>query len=442
MWAPHARALAVRLDRYRPLVASTLRQVAHRPLGVTPVGDGIVDVRVWAPGAAAVAFRSARGTEALSRGARAACGPARSSAAPGDDYRFVVDGEEWPDPCSRWQPEGVRGPSRVVDTAALEIAAGPGLRLEELVVYELHVGTFSPEGTFEGAIPRLRALRELGVTAIELMPVATFPGEPRLGLRRALRLRAPSGLRRPERPCAARRRSAPRGPRRDPRRRLQPRRPGQRGAARVRPVLHRPLRRDAVGRGDRLRRARRPGVGDPERRALGARLPDRRAAPRRRARRAGRLAAARPRRARRAGARGRTRRARDQRDGTRRLPAAAGVGSRRDVARQPPPHAPRRADRRARRLLRAVRRLDRPDRPRARRGRRGRRIVVCAQNHDQVGNRAVGDRLAARAPARRAGGRPLLAVHAAALPGRGVRRVAPVPVLHRPHRPVHRRRDP
>jgi maltooligosyltrehalose trehalohydrolase len=102
-------------------------------------------------------------------------GPAE--AAPGDDYVFVLDGAaEWPDPVSRRQPEGVRGPSRVLDTAAFEIAPGPGLGLEELVLYELHVGTFSPEGTFAGVIPRLAGLRELGVTAIELMPVATFPG--------------------------------------------------------------------------------------------------------------------------------------------------------------------------------------------------------------------------------------------------------------------------
>jgi maltooligosyltrehalose trehalohydrolase len=81
-----------------------------------------------------------------------------------------------PDPCSRSQPGGVRGPSRIVDTASFAIAAGPQLALEELVLYELHVGTFTPEGTFDAVIPRLAGLRELGVTAIELMPVATFPG--------------------------------------------------------------------------------------------------------------------------------------------------------------------------------------------------------------------------------------------------------------------------
>jgi maltooligosyltrehalose trehalohydrolase len=96
----------------------------------------------------------------------------------GADYLYVLDGAAWPDPCSRFQPEGVRGPSRVVDPGrfAWSDDAWGGVALDELVVYELHVGTFSAEGTFDGVIPYLEGLRELGVTAIELMPVATFPG--------------------------------------------------------------------------------------------------------------------------------------------------------------------------------------------------------------------------------------------------------------------------
>ncbi len=91
---------------------------------------------------------------------------------------------EQPDPCSRFQPEGVHGPSELVDLAALGATAGasdlpsdfkvPDLR--ELVIYELHVGTFTPEGTFDAAISELRSLRELGVTAVEVMPIAQFPG--------------------------------------------------------------------------------------------------------------------------------------------------------------------------------------------------------------------------------------------------------------------------
>src|SRR5262249_43274459 len=97
---------------------------------------------------------------------------------PGDDYLFVLDGgDALPDPCSRFQPDGIRGSSRVVDTSALEIAPGPRLTLDELVLYELHVGTFTPVGTFDSAIAELPRLREFGITAIELMPVATFPGD-------------------------------------------------------------------------------------------------------------------------------------------------------------------------------------------------------------------------------------------------------------------------
>jgi maltooligosyltrehalose trehalohydrolase len=97
----------------------------------------------------------------------------------GEDYLLAVDGKPWPDPCSRWQPEGVIGPSRVLDTAAFEWSDENwgSVSLDELLIYELHVGTFSEEGTFDGVVPRLSGLCELGVTAIELMPVATFPGE-------------------------------------------------------------------------------------------------------------------------------------------------------------------------------------------------------------------------------------------------------------------------
>jgi maltooligosyltrehalose trehalohydrolase len=101
------------------------------------------------------------------------------AAAPGDDYVFVLDdGRALPDPCSRHQPQGVRGPSRVLDTRAFAWTdeGWGGLELDELVLYELHVGTFTPEGTFAAAIRHLPELRDLGVTALELMPVATFPG--------------------------------------------------------------------------------------------------------------------------------------------------------------------------------------------------------------------------------------------------------------------------
>ncbi len=92
----------------------------------------------------------------------------------GDDYVYVVDGAELPDPWSRWQPEGIRGPSRVFDPQPVTPFETPPL--DELVIYELHVGTFTRDGTFDAAIEKLAGLAELGVNAIELMPIAEFPG--------------------------------------------------------------------------------------------------------------------------------------------------------------------------------------------------------------------------------------------------------------------------
>ncbi|HVE99029.1 MAG TPA: malto-oligosyltrehalose trehalohydrolase [Mycobacteriales bacterium] len=101
-------------------------------------------------------------------------------AGPGTDYRFVLDGgEPLPDPRSRWQPAGVSGASRVVDLATLPWtdADWRGRPLADGVVYELHIGTFSAEGTFDGAIERLDHLVDLGVTHVEVMPVAQFSGD-------------------------------------------------------------------------------------------------------------------------------------------------------------------------------------------------------------------------------------------------------------------------
>jgi maltooligosyltrehalose trehalohydrolase len=97
----------------------------------------------------------------------------------GADYMFVTpQGRRLSDPVSRWQPQGVHGPSRVVDPAAFPWSdqSWRGIPLEDYLIYELHTGTFTPEGTFETVISRLPYLRDLGVTAIELMPVAQFPG--------------------------------------------------------------------------------------------------------------------------------------------------------------------------------------------------------------------------------------------------------------------------
>jgi maltooligosyltrehalose trehalohydrolase len=98
---------------------------------------------------------------------------------PGQRYAYALDGgPPRPDPCSRWQPDGIGGFSAVwfPERFAWDEGGWKGIAREDLVFYELHVGTFTPEGTFEAVIPRVRDLLELGITAIELMPVAQFPG--------------------------------------------------------------------------------------------------------------------------------------------------------------------------------------------------------------------------------------------------------------------------
>ncbi|MGC4791627.1 malto-oligosyltrehalose trehalohydrolase [Micromonospora sp. DT178] len=103
------------------------------------------------------------------------------AAGPGTDYAFLLDDDEraLPDPRSPWQPEGVHGPSRRYDHAAFEWTdqAWTGRQLPGAVLYELHVGTFTPEGTFDAAIGRLDHLVDLGVDMIELLPVNAFNGE-------------------------------------------------------------------------------------------------------------------------------------------------------------------------------------------------------------------------------------------------------------------------
>ncbi|HEY0898647.1 MAG TPA: malto-oligosyltrehalose trehalohydrolase, partial [Sphingobacteriaceae bacterium] len=96
----------------------------------------------------------------------------------GDQYQFLLDGELRPDPASLSQPEGVHGPSQAVDLQAFHWADDTwnNIDQENYILYELHTGTFSPAGTFEGIGEKLDHLKELGINAIEIMPVAQFPG--------------------------------------------------------------------------------------------------------------------------------------------------------------------------------------------------------------------------------------------------------------------------
>src|ERR1700733_15284331 len=96
-------------------------------------------------------------------------------------YRVSIDGAPAvPDPRSAWQPEGVHGPSFPVDEAALQAISRSAFRqkpLSKAIIYELHIGTFTPEGTYAGAAQKLPHLVALGVTHVEVMPLATFPGD-------------------------------------------------------------------------------------------------------------------------------------------------------------------------------------------------------------------------------------------------------------------------
>lgn len=139
--------------------------------------------RVWAPEVAraevVIESPGEAAAHAMSRGAEGF----HEATLPGVDagalYRYRLDGRgPFPDPASRFQPQGVHGPSQVVDWRHYPWGDGrwAGLALEDTILYELHVGTFTPPGTFRSAASRLSELKELGVTAVELMPVADFPG--------------------------------------------------------------------------------------------------------------------------------------------------------------------------------------------------------------------------------------------------------------------------
>lgn len=174
------------------------------PFGTRITPDG-VQFRLWAPGCERVGLCIADVPHepVLSM---TACGDGWfesdvPDAGVGTRYQFEVgDGLRVPDPASRSNPDDVHGASEVVDPAAFDWQdeAWCGRPWEEAVVYELHVGTFSPEGTFAGVIERLDYLVELGVTAIELMPVADFPGARNWGYDGALLFAPDSHYGRPE----------------------------------------------------------------------------------------------------------------------------------------------------------------------------------------------------------------------------------------------------
>jgi maltooligosyltrehalose trehalohydrolase len=160
-----------------------VKRCYNMPFGAECGDDGSVRFRLWAPAAHQVEVCLAGSDKSmrlpLERRDQGWFELVTDAAKPGTEYRFRIDGaREVPDPASRFQPRDVHGPSEVVDASAFEWHddAWHGRRWEEAVIYELHVGAYTLAGTFSAVRERLDYLADLGITAVELMPVADFPG--------------------------------------------------------------------------------------------------------------------------------------------------------------------------------------------------------------------------------------------------------------------------
>lgn len=153
-----------------------------KTIGANYTGNGHCVFTVWAPEKESMTLQLVDPAERRIAMKRAEWGYFRvelDDIQPGTRYFFRPDdGKEYPDPASHFQPQGVHGPSEVVDHAAFgwQDQDWRGLPFCDLILYELHVGTFTPEGTFEAIIPRLAELAETGINALELLPISQFPG--------------------------------------------------------------------------------------------------------------------------------------------------------------------------------------------------------------------------------------------------------------------------
>ncbi|HEY0835067.1 MAG TPA: malto-oligosyltrehalose trehalohydrolase [Azospirillum sp.] len=170
----------------RPLDAPSGAVPRRYPVGAEVLPDGRVHVRVWAPKCRRVAVvveadgRAAGKDVELEAEAGGYFSALLDGVAVGSLYRFRLDGgaTPYPDPVSRFQPDGPHGPSQVVDPFRFDWTdhAWKGRSIEGQVIYEMHIGTFTREGTWEAAMRELPHLADLGVTVLELMPVSDFPG--------------------------------------------------------------------------------------------------------------------------------------------------------------------------------------------------------------------------------------------------------------------------
>ena len=176
------------------------------PFGAQVLPDGGVRFALWAPAAHQVDVWVEHGVDAplvipLAPQPQGWFELITSEVAAGTRYRYRIDEHHLvPDPASRFQPDDVHGPSEIIDPSAWRWRAADwrGLPWEQAILYELHIGTFTPNGTFAAAIEKLPYLCELGVTAIELMPVGDFPGRRNWGYDGALLFAPDSRYGRPE----------------------------------------------------------------------------------------------------------------------------------------------------------------------------------------------------------------------------------------------------
>src|SRR4051812_5291582 len=140
--------------------------------GARPQPDGSTKFRVWSPNAGSLSvkiFGEGERIVSMERVEQEVFEAIVPDTGAGADYKYIIDDEkERPDAVSRWQPHGVHGPSRIVDANKFKWtdAAWKGITLKDLIIYELHIGTFTPEGTFQAVIEKLSHLKSLGITAI------------------------------------------------------------------------------------------------------------------------------------------------------------------------------------------------------------------------------------------------------------------------------------
>ena len=184
-WDSTLHSLPVASLAHARILVSDVELKRRYPIGAELIGENQTHFRVWAPKAQEidVVLENAAGAEPQFCSLTAEPGGYFSGAAnagSGARYRFRLNGAEnfYPDPASRFQPDGPHGPSCIVDPANFRWsdADWAGLKLKGQNFYEMHIGTFTKKGTWRTAAEQLSELARIGITVIEMMPVAEFPG--------------------------------------------------------------------------------------------------------------------------------------------------------------------------------------------------------------------------------------------------------------------------